>query len=277
MRAFDVLAKAEQDIRNASQPRYHLEMALLRWMHLRKLVPLTDLLDQMGGAASRPSIAGAGRVTSPARSASPVAQARPVATAPVKTAAPPSRPAATASPGRSAASTARPADRSVESDVTLASAASTSGSASAGNFKDALLAEIRTSRGFLYNTVIAQAQKIEVADDRVTFTFLPAHRALREQLESQRTWLETAAERLSGRKVAVVAVQGGAGADAGDAGSAIPDARSAGPAASGGGDVATTPAAGGATPDARREALASPAVRDLLDVFPAEIRNVEEM
>src|SRR5678815_4192227 len=50
MRAFDVLAKAEQDIRNASQPRYHLEMALLRWMHLRKLVPLTDLLDQMGVA-----------------------------------------------------------------------------------------------------------------------------------------------------------------------------------------------------------------------------------
>src|SRR5688572_3096176 len=35
MRAFDVLTKTEQDIRNASQPRYHLEMALLRWMHLR--------------------------------------------------------------------------------------------------------------------------------------------------------------------------------------------------------------------------------------------------
>ncbi len=31
------------------QPRYHLEMALLRWIHLRKLVPLTDLIDQMGG------------------------------------------------------------------------------------------------------------------------------------------------------------------------------------------------------------------------------------
>src|SRR5688572_28779411 len=44
MRAFDLLAEAEQEIRNASQPRYHFEMALLRWMHLRKLVPLTDLL-----------------------------------------------------------------------------------------------------------------------------------------------------------------------------------------------------------------------------------------
>ena len=49
MRAFDLLAKAEQDIRNASQPRYHFEMVLLRWMHLRKLVPLTELMEQMGG------------------------------------------------------------------------------------------------------------------------------------------------------------------------------------------------------------------------------------
>ena len=52
LRAFDVLSKAESDIRGASQPRYHLEMALLRWIHLRKLVPLTELL---GGAVRRRS------------------------------------------------------------------------------------------------------------------------------------------------------------------------------------------------------------------------------
>ena len=40
LRAFDLLTRAEHDIRGAAQPRYHLEMALLRWMHLRKLVPL---------------------------------------------------------------------------------------------------------------------------------------------------------------------------------------------------------------------------------------------
>ena len=45
MRAFDLLAKAEQDIRTASQPRYHFEMVLLRWMHLRKLVPLAELME----------------------------------------------------------------------------------------------------------------------------------------------------------------------------------------------------------------------------------------
>src|SRR5688500_20247153 len=51
MRAFDLLAKAEQDIRTASHPRYHIEMLLLRWMHLRKLVPLMELLEGGGGAA----------------------------------------------------------------------------------------------------------------------------------------------------------------------------------------------------------------------------------
>ena len=51
MRAFDLLARAEQDIRMASHPRYHFEMVLLRWMHVRKLVPLADLMEQLGGGA----------------------------------------------------------------------------------------------------------------------------------------------------------------------------------------------------------------------------------
>ena len=44
LRAFDLLTKAEQEIRVSDQPRYNMEMALLRLMHLRKLVPLSDLL-----------------------------------------------------------------------------------------------------------------------------------------------------------------------------------------------------------------------------------------
>ncbi len=44
LRAFDLLTKAEQEVRVSDQPRFNLEMALLRLMHLRKLVPLSDLL-----------------------------------------------------------------------------------------------------------------------------------------------------------------------------------------------------------------------------------------
>ena len=53
MRAFDLLAKAEADIRGSAQPRYHLEMALLRWIHLRKLVPISDLIQGLESAAPR--------------------------------------------------------------------------------------------------------------------------------------------------------------------------------------------------------------------------------
>src|SRR5262249_44335369 len=44
LRAFDLLTRAEQEIRSSAQPRYNFEMALLRWMHLRKLVPIEDLI-----------------------------------------------------------------------------------------------------------------------------------------------------------------------------------------------------------------------------------------
>src|SRR5688572_15325774 len=61
MRAFDLLSKAEQEIRTASHPRYYFEMVLLRWMHLRKLVPLTDLLEQGGTGTARLGAKGSDR------------------------------------------------------------------------------------------------------------------------------------------------------------------------------------------------------------------------
>ena len=71
LRAFDVLTKAEVDIRASMQPRYHLEMALLRWIHLRKLVPLTDLIDQMQGGAPRPKPATRGEAKTGGRADDP--------------------------------------------------------------------------------------------------------------------------------------------------------------------------------------------------------------
>ena len=77
--------------------------------------------------------------------------------------------------------------------------------------KDALLAEIRGGKSFFYNTVVAQAQSIDVSGDTVAFAFLPTHRTLREQFEQNAPWIEAAAERMAGRKVAVVSLQVDAG------------------------------------------------------------------
>ncbi|MGH9258133.1 MAG: DNA polymerase III subunit gamma/tau [Vicinamibacterales bacterium] len=212
MRAFDLLARAEQEIRTSAQPRYHFEMALLHWMHLRKLVPLTELMEQLG----------AGRAT-PGTGAGGSARSAPVAPKPAQPTLP--------TPG--------------------------------GLLKDAFLGEVRAAKTFFYNTVVAQAQRIDVADDAITFSFLPQHRALREQFDQANAWLESTAQRLAGRRIAVTAVQAPASQDA----PAQP------PAGAQSKKEAPTPA----RRDLKAEAMASSAVQAMLDVFPAEIRDVEEM
>jgi hypothetical protein len=133
----------------------------------------------------------------------------------------------------------------------------------ASALKDKLLAEIRGAKGFFYNTVVAQAQKIEVTDDRVTFTFLPVQRALWDQCQQAGPWLTEMAERLAGRRMTVTAVQ-----------AAAPQAA---PAPDPAAESKASAEKDGNTRDAKSEAMSSPAVQALLDVFPAQIRDVEEM
>jgi len=249
MRAFDLLSTAEQDIRTVSHPRYYFEMVLLRWMHLRKLVPLTDLLEQLGSSGTKTAAPTGSRVAAVASRIAPTSDKPASASSKVAPTsdriAPTSRKIAPTSDGIVPTTDKPTGDRVV---------------APTSSLKDSLLAEIRSGKAFFYNTVVAQAQKIDVIDDRVTFTFLPAHRALREQFEQSRPWLEATAERLTGRKIVVAAVQATSEGD---------QASESRPAA----------AATAAAPkrDLKAEALSSTGVQALLDVFPAEIRDVEEM
>jgi DNA polymerase III gamma/tau subunit len=224
MRAFDLLANAEQDIRNASQPRYHFDMVLLKWMHLRKLVPLTELMQQLG----------AGKSQTP----NPKPQIAPRTVAP---------------------STPRTVGPVVEPVSPKPHAAKAESGPATASLKDAFLAEVRAGKGFFYNTVVAQAQRIDVTDDTITFTFSPTQRALKEQCLEAKPWLESAAERAAGRRISVTAVGGEVGA-----------------VAKADQPKAETPVAAGKR-DLKAEAMSSSAVQAMLDVFPAEIRDVEEM
>jgi DNA polymerase-3 subunit gamma/tau len=255
MRAFDLLARAEQEIRTVSHPRYYFEMVLLRWMHLRKLVPLTHLIEQLGsdGGTVRRALPAAARVTAPAKAAS--VPAKPAA----RPAAVPDAASAPVQGSVTAAGAAAPKAPAAPAAAPKPPAPAAAAAAAVGQLKDALLAEIRAGKPFFYNTVVAQAQRIEVTADRVTFTFLPTHRALREQFEQSRAWLESAAERVAGRRVLVEAIQS-ASADA-----APPPA------------PAAAPADGGTKRDLKAEAMTSSAVQAVLDVFPAEISDVEDM
>jgi DNA polymerase III subunit gamma/tau len=50
-RFFQILVAAEGEMRWSSQPRFHLEMALTRVLHAKRLVSIEELINQLGGAA----------------------------------------------------------------------------------------------------------------------------------------------------------------------------------------------------------------------------------
>ena len=251
MRAFDVLTKAEYDIRASMQPRYHLEMALLRWIHLRRLVPLTDLIQQVQSGA-------------PARAAGPPASPKPA------TAGGGGKPASAGEGGPPRSATVRAVEeRRAAAPATKAAAPASADTPSLSavdpsSLKESFLGEIRKSKKFFYGTVVAQAQKIEFEGDRAVFTFAPQHRTLRAQLEQNRAWLEAAASQLSGRKITIAAAEG--------------------PAAPGSPAAAASPESPvqAATAVDRQQALKERALSDtgvqtMLDVFAAEIKDIEEM
>jgi DNA polymerase-3 subunit gamma/tau len=259
LRAFDVLSKAEFEIRGAAQPRYHLEMALLRWIHMRKLVPLQELLGGMGAApvpAAQPSPAFSRKAApvappverrEPRRHEGTKAEARGHEGTKVE----PRSHEGTKDEPRSHEGT-KDEPRSHEGTKEGAPVHKGEGG------RDAFLTEIRKAKVMFYNTVVAQAQKIEFGHERVTFSFLPAHRLLREQFDQNRSWLEQIASGVAGKKMAVGAAQ------------AEPVAEAV--AAAGGG-----PPSSARPPDLKTAAMADSAVQAMLDVFPAEIENVEEI
>jgi DNA polymerase-3 subunit gamma/tau len=256
MRAFDVLTKAEAEIRGSAYPRYHLEMALLRWIHLRKLVPISDLIQGLESGSPRMATSASG----PAVTRSPASSmARPAPTA-VATPPPPSRPAR---PPSSTAATVKAIE--ARADVP---AAPSNGDAipnvqrvEPGNLKDAFLNEIRKSKRYFHGTVVAQAQRIDIEGDRVVFTFAPQHRTLRDQLDQLRAWLDALASQLAGRKMMVTSAEG----------AAVPSKGTA-PAT----ETAGQPVPKDRQSDLRQQALADSGVQAMLDVFAAEIKDVEE-
>jgi DNA polymerase III subunit gamma/tau len=223
LRAFDLLTKAESDIRSAAQPRYHLEMALLRWIYVRKLVSIEDLI---AGAVRRPV---------------------PVAPAP-------------ASAQSASARHARAPEALEAPKAPKAPKAPEAPEALGRSTKDAFLNEIKKQKPSFYNMVVAQAQKIEFAADGITFSFSAPQKFLHEQVIQSKSWLESLAQQATGRRFAVasVHVQGSSPASASAAApadKAAPDKKSA----------------------LREQALADSGIQAMLEVFPADIRDVEEM
>jgi len=273
LRAFDVLTRAESEIRGAAEPRFHLEMALVRWIHLRKLLPIEQLIERLesGAPLSAPGVSrasaaapsGMSRAPTAAPSSSASVARRVSSSAP---AAPAARPAAPPPPPPAprpapAAPTASRDARPEPPAVPTAAPAPAPAAGPPDAVKDAFLAAIQQGNSLFSATVVAQAQNVSVEGDRVVFRFSDAQTMLAGQVTQKKTWLEGLAQQASGRKMAVVqetvgGAASGAGAKTGAAGAARPSATPAG---------------------LHEAAKKHPAVQALLDVFPGEIRDVKEL
>ena len=230
LRSFDLIARAEIDLRAAAEPRYHLEMALLKWIHLRKLAPLADLIEQLqqGGAQALPARtppaggsggpppAGSVRRSLPQRAAAPPA---PVSRPPARPQPPPPPPPEEDFRGDTDGPfdepievgpapdadrrAAPPAGQAPPIDSAQAVASPVNHAETRSGLRDAFVEEVRRAKEAFYRMTVAQAHRIEVEGDRLVFSFAPARRAGKDQIEKSRAWLEPLAARVAGRRMAV--------------------------------------------------------------------------
>ena len=257
MRAFEVLTKAEVDIRASMQPRYHLEMALLRWIHLRRLVPLSNLihgLDAQAPASSRTAPQVVRPAAEPRLSAPITPRPAPVTAGNAATV---RAVEARREQGKATPSSPGLIDKPMTVRAPNEPAQGTPAVSDPAAIKAAFLAEVQKAKKFFYGTVIAQAHHIDVEPDRIVIAFAPQHKAMRVQVDPVRPTLEDIASRLAGRRVAVVATE-------------IASAEQ--PAEGKPGE----PAGQDRQSQLRQQALADKSVQALLDVFGTEIKEVEE-
>jgi len=122
--------------------------------------------------------------------------------------------------------------------------------------KDAFLAEARKSSMVMYSSLLAQAQRIDVDGNQIKLTFAASQKC-GATFEKYKPNLEAIALRLAGRKILILA-----------------DLVGKEPVSSESGAAPVDPAKKSAL---KEQAMADPSVQALFEVFPGDIRDVEEV
>jgi hypothetical protein len=242
----------------------------LRWIHLRKLMPLEDVIAglERGGVAPLSGSGSSGvRASTPAGASA--ARPAPSAPRPPYGSRPdfsrkPAGPQATIARLQEARSAAAAATAIVAAPIVAPDRAASPQDAPAAlplDLPDRFLAELKRVKAAFYGMVVAQAQTVECDDRRLILTFAPQHDHLRAQIDARRTELEQIALQVGGRRVPIITVRG-----------VEPSPNEPAPLSS----VTAAPPPDAAA-DLRARAMADENVQALLEIFPAEIRDIEEL
>jgi DNA polymerase-3 subunit gamma/tau len=235
LRFFAILTKTEQDIRFTSQPRFQLELALVKMAHARRLHLLEDAIARISDLESR--LGGTPAQRAPAAQRSPAPQAYSGAargSSPTRTpspAAPPSRqstsvrpPSQTVKPSSSSESTATPAIASAAASPSTQSASGQASSSAppepakaptttpqprastGGSDADRIKGALEAKRK---NIIVAILDKgtISIDGDYLRVTYAPEDAKCKTDIEARdkRIAIEDACEEALGRRLTLKA------------------------------------------------------------------------
>ena len=182
LRGLEVLTQTEIELRTSPEPRFHVEVALLKLSQLRKLASFEDLLIRFEAL-----VAGAPAPPSSGSAPKPVAKP-PTVAKPSKPELPPERASA-------------PDENDWTAEVPPLGEAEAEPSS---DFMGQLVAQLKTSKPMLH-AIVSHHSSYELDGNRLTLKFLSSHKILAEQLEQKtlKDLLEEQASRLADRKLSV--------------------------------------------------------------------------
>ncbi len=205
LRALEVLTQAESALRTSPEPRFHLEMALLKLSQLHRLASFEELLARFeafvsGGAPPPPSGSAPKPISKPAmKSAAPRASDTPRDQQAQGTrAAQPPQPVQPPQPSSTGSAETSPDDWT--SDVPPVGEADASELA----FGVRLVQHLKASKPMLH-ALVSHNEAATLDGDRLTLTYLDTQRVLAEQLQQKalKELLEEQASGLVGRTIRV--------------------------------------------------------------------------
>jgi len=217
LRALDVMTQAEGALRNSPEPRFHLEMALLKLSQLRKLASFEELLERFagGGSSGTPPAAG-GSDTGSTRKARPrlsdalpprrskASEASPASQEPRELKAPEPK-SAGADWTAEVPSVGEPEPPPPASAAAPASPlSSTVATVDASNIGQRLVEQLRANKRMLH-ALVSHHERALLTERTLTLEFPAASKALVEQLieEPVHGMLVEQVERLAGKRLKV--------------------------------------------------------------------------
>jgi DNA polymerase-3 subunit gamma/tau len=197
VRFFHSLAETEANLKDAANPRYQVEVALVKLMEMRRLASLGDLLARI---AELESALRTGRA--PAERKSP--QAAPSATSGNRTSSPPSESTRGAGASESALSHANQVNESSPVEP-AATPPAESAIAPAGSLGDQIKNELERKKRKLLAAAISNATRVDLEGDELTIEFSTDARHSRDTMakpDNVKMLRETCAE-ICGRAVGI--------------------------------------------------------------------------